>query len=54
MSKGSKQRPGSKLKFDENYQNINWKKATPQLTQTQLKELSAHVKIAFKKDENND
>jgi len=49
MSKGSKQRPGNKLKFDENYQNINWKKNPPQLTLEQLKELNDHVKVAFKK-----
>lgn len=50
MSKGSKQRPTNKLKFDKNYSDIDWKRNTPVLTQEQVAILLKEVKVAFKKD----
>ena len=54
MSKGSKQRPTNKSKFDKNYGNINWKKKPPELSAEQMTILLKEVKLAYKKDENND
>lgn len=53
MSKGSKQRPTNKSKFDDNYNQINWSKNTPKLTKEQIGILKKEVRKAFKVDENN-
>tara|TARA_A100001011_G_scaffold383947_1_gene455876 strand:+ start:728 stop:883 length:156 start_codon:yes stop_codon:yes gene_type:complete len=50
MSKGSKQRPTNKPKFDKNYGDIDWKRNTPVLNQEQIDTLLKEVKVAFKKD----
>lgn len=54
MSKGSKQRPTNKSKFDDNYNQINWSKNPPKLTKKQIEILKKEVRKAFKVDENND
>ena len=51
MSKGSKQRPTNKSKFDKNYGNIDWNKKPPELTDKQINILLKEVKLAFKKDD---
>ena len=41
MSKGSKQRPTDKKRYDENYESINWNesKDESELTEDQMEEL---------------
>lgn len=56
MSKGSKQRPTDQSKFNKNYNEIDWKKhhkEIPVLTENQKDILLREVKVAFKKDEDN-
>ena len=53
MSKGSKQRPTDKTKYNNNYNNINWSKEPSKLTRGQTVILQKEVKKALKNNENN-
>jgi hypothetical protein len=46
--KGDKVRPYDKKKFDENFDQINWKGNTPELSKVKLDELLGEVKRVYK------